>query len=205
MSSKIEEIINISEKLFTRRGIKSVSMDDISTELGVSKKTLYKYVSDKHKLVRMTLESALKRQKFHESKCNKGSNAIEDYLMVYKSVTDMIRNANFSVEFDLQKYYPDLYDKVLNLRKEKMSEGIRSNLIRGIEEGFYRPDIDVEIITRLNVLMSEGMHNYEFLNENRDQIIHIMAINFDYHMRGIVNDKGLKEYLRLKNTIENSL
>jgi TetR/AcrR family transcriptional regulator, cholesterol catabolism regulator len=203
MDSKLEEILNISEKLFARNGIKSVSMDDIANEMGVSKKTIYKYIKDKHMLVKLTLESAMNRYRNNEVNCPKGENAIDEYLLVYKSVIEMIRQANFSVEYDLQKYYPDLHKIMLQARKMKMEKGLKSNLERGIEEGLYRQNLDVETITKINVHLSESMHDYEFLNENRDQLIKIMLVNFDYHMRGIVNENGLVEYLKLSNTIDN--
>lgn len=204
MDSKIEELIIISERLFTRNGIKSVSMDDIAQEMGVSKKTLYKYVSDKHQLIKMTLEAAFKRHRYHEEKCPPKANAIEEYLFVYESIANMIRQSNFSVEYDLQKYYPDLHKEMLLARKMKMENGLISNLKRGVEEGLYRADLDIETITKINVHSSESMHDYEFLNENRDQMIHILEVNFDYHIRGVVSEKGLQEYLRLKNKKENT-
>lgn len=205
MNSKLEEIIKASEKLFMRHGIKSVSMDDIATELTVSKKTLYKYISDKHKLVKLVLEHALKRRRMHDVDCKKGENAVDEYLLVYKTIMDIIRQANFSVEYDLQKYYPDLHQIVVEARKAKMQDSLRLNLQRGISEGLYRPEIEIDVLVLMNTLLSEAMHNYEFLTENRDQLIHIMKVNFDYHMRAIVTTKGLEEYLRLKNKLENLL
>ncbi len=195
MESKLEEILNVSEQLFRRNGIRSVSMDDISNALGVSKKTLYKHVSDKSRLVKLTLENVIARDRLQQKDCEKGENAIDSFYLVYKNVTDMIRQANFAVEFDLQKYYPNLYAKMQQLRREKMKTGVRENLERGIREGLYREDLDVEIITKLNVLLSEAMHDYDFLEENKDRLIHILQVNFDYHLHAIVTEKGLQVYL----------
>ncbi|MBN2745322.1 MAG: TetR/AcrR family transcriptional regulator [Bacteroidales bacterium] len=197
MESKLEEILEVSEQLFRRNGIRSVSMDDISNALGVSKKTLYKHVSDKNRLVNLTLENAIARQRLQQKDCEKGANAIESFYMVYKNLTDMIRQANFAVEYDLQKYYPKLYLKMRELRHEKMKSGITENLKRGIREGLYREDLDVETITKLNVLLSESMHDYDFLEDNKDRLIHILQVNFDYHIHAIVTEKGLQVYLEI--------
>lgn len=203
MDDKISKILQASNKLFQKCGIKSVSMDDIASEMAISKKTLYKFVKDKRHLVELSVEYFLTENKFHQQLNCEGSNAIEQYFMVYQQVIKMINTANFSVEYDLQKYYSDLHSKIVEVRQKRMYSGIKLNIEKGIAEGLYRPEIDVEIISKLNVLLSESMHNYEFLTENKAEIIKIMDVNFDYHIHGIASEKGLLEYKRIKNNINN--
>jgi len=203
MDDKINDIIEASAKLFQRCGIKSISMDDIAKELSISKKTLYQFVKDKRQLVELSVEYFLVENKFHQNISCEGSNAVEQYFMVYQQVVKMISTANFSVEYDLQKYYPDLHKRVVEVRQKRMFNGIKLNIEKGITEGLYRSEIDVEIISKLNVLLSESMHNYEFLSDNKAELIKIMKMNFDYHIHGIESEKGLIEYNRIKNNLNN--
>lgn len=198
MNSKTEEIVNAGCELFMKYGIKSVSMDDLASHLAISKKTLYKYIKDKRHLVEMVVDSLLTKNKFHDRANTSQLNAIEEYFMIYQQVTKMISDANFSAEFDLQKYYPDLYKKMLDTRQKKMMFGIKKNLEKGVKEKFYRQDLDVDVIAKLNVLLGESMHDYEFLMKNKPVLLHIMEVNFDFYMHGVCSPEGLKEYYKNK-------
>jgi AcrR family transcriptional regulator len=202
MDGKLKEIIDTCETLFTRRGIKSVSMDDIAEALGVSKKTVYKYVRDKQELVKLSMESLLKKFTTSEHNCPKGLNAIDEYLHVHLKVSEMIKSTNFIMEADLKKYYPRIFTKLNKIQEERMTKSITKNLIRGVEEGLYRPEIDIEMIALVNVHLSLSMRQYDFLTNNRDHMLRIMKSSFDLHLRSIVTAKGLEEYLRLKNSQE---
>lgn len=180
-------------------------MDDISTEVGVSKKTLYKYFKDKHELVKITMEEILSNNSLKGFKCEDGENAIAEYLEVHKKLVEMIRQASFTLESDLKKYYPKLFLRARELQVSKMKKHISANLERGINEGLYRHNLDVQAITLINVQLSLSMRNYDFLKNNRDQILKIMTVAFDYHIRGIVSEKGLQEYLRLKENAEKQI
>ncbi len=194
MDKKTEEIVKAGCELFMKYGIKSVSMDDLASRLGMSKKTLYKYVRDKRKLVEMVLDNILLKNSFHDKNTGENLNAIEEYFTIYNQVIKMISEANFSAEFDLQKYYPDLYKKMLETRQTRMFHGIKMNLAKGVGEGLYRQNLDIDIVAKLNVMLSESMHDYEFLTQNRQELIRIMDVNFDYHIHAILSKKGLDEY-----------
>ncbi len=198
MDKKTEEIVNAGLELFRKYGIKSVSMDDIASAMGISKKTIYKNVRDKRHLVELVIDKVLEGNKFHGSKMNSEGNAVQDYFYVYEQVKKMINEANFSAEYDLQKYYPDLFKRLVESRKKKMETGIKANLKKGVEEGFYRKELDIDIVAKLNVMLSESMHDYEFLTQNRSDLIHIMDVNFDYHLHAILNEKGRNEYYKIQ-------
>ena len=118
------ELNNLLEKvssLYNRYGIRSITMDDVSRELGISKKTLYKFVSDKSDLVEkvMLFELSYKRPNPGDLKKR---NAIEDLFWVNKMINQTIKDTNPSKEFDLQKYYPAINKNIHETKKQKIME-----------------------------------------------------------------------------------
>jgi TetR/AcrR family transcriptional regulator, cholesterol catabolism regulator len=191
-----EEMKNILEKvkcLYLKYGIKSVTMDDVSRELGISKKTLYQYVKDKGELVEKVVDLEMQSRK-KELKCIERSdlNAIEELLEVNRQVVEMLQNFNPATEYDLKKYYPDLYHRVLESRREHMHQSILENIRKGREEGIYRNNFDADIIAKLNVLRFEHLFQSEIFSSNELSSKKFFRELFIYHIHGIANQNGLK-------------
>ncbi len=191
-----KELLNILEKvsiLYQKYGIKSITMDDVARELGISKKTLYQHVTDKTDLVeKVMLLIAEKHNSFFKKLRANKINAIEELFEVNKYFTEMLKNYNPSMEYDLRKYYPDLFKNIYEVRRKRMYESIIRNMKKGIKEGLYRRDMDIEIIAKLHVSRIENMYDNEiFTNE---ELISTKVFNeiFIYHLRGIANVTGIK-------------
>src|ERR1700712_2218612 len=98
-----ERILEKSQELFAKYGIRSVSMDDIAAQLGMSKKTLYQYYDDKDELVKSVFSQILEENKKECEHCNKiGDNAIHEVFISFDMVEEMLSNMNPSVLHDLQ-------------------------------------------------------------------------------------------------------
>jgi TetR/AcrR family transcriptional regulator, cholesterol catabolism regulator len=190
-----DELMNVLKRvrlLYQKYGIRSVTMDDVSHELGISKKTLYQYVRDKDELVHKVLEMEIsERQARMLISCSETKNAIEQLLEIARCISIMLKDFSPASEYDLKKYYPDLYIKVRDLRRNHIFRFIMENLIKGKEEGLYRNEIDINIISKLNVSVIDSMLDSEVITipEFMDPIF--FNEYFVYHIRGIVNSKGL--------------
>ena len=193
MNNELENILVKVGELYNKYGIKSVTMDDVAQELGMSKKTLYQYVENKNELVEKVLNYLLNKDDCSFKKLSdKKLNAVEELLEVSILIIKNIKEYNTSTEYDLKKYYPELYKKLNEIRKEKMFDSIIKNIIKGKNEGLYRNDLDEDIIAK--------MHTSRFLNLAKDQIINHEEIlkprfvyeMFIYHIRGMANNKGIE-------------
>ena len=191
---ELEEIITGTGLLFRKFGIKSVTMDDISRQLGISKKTLYQFVSDKNELVTKVLQLDMKSMEgcFLDEGATKKENAIEQLINVSRHVRQIMNTRNPSSEYDLNKYYPELYRTFNEFRNKLMFSSILKNLIQGKEEGIYREDLNPEYIARFYVsrveTIMEDKTNAEFEEYPPEFFVQI----FIYHIRGLANEKGLK-------------
>jgi TetR/AcrR family transcriptional regulator, cholesterol catabolism regulator len=191
-----EELKNILERvrcLYLKYGIKSITMDDVARELGISKKTLYQYVADKTDLVAKILEIEIKRRAgdFNITNCRE-ANAIEEMIMVNRHVINMLKEYNPATAYDLKKYYPDLYRKFYDSRHQKMYDWILNNLKRGKTENLYRNEIHEEIIAKLYVYRNEVIIENEQFDLNEYVSPKFFKEVLIYHIRGIATDKGIK-------------
>jgi len=194
MENEKLEILEKISGLFFRYGIKSVSMDDVARELGISKKTLYKLFKDKRDVVEQAIE-------FHEDCSLKemmknielsDSNAMEEYFELLRTVKKWVEEVNPSFEYDLEKYYIDIYRKHEAKRIENMTSYFTCNLNRGKAEGVYREDFDVDIITRFHVTTINNLHNSGLFSKAEIHNYKIYKEYFLLFMRGVASAKGLK-------------
>jgi len=200
MNKELENILQKVGDLYQKYGIKSVTMDDVARELGISKKTLYLHVENKNDLVSKVLEYTLLERNCEIQKIkDKKLNAIEELLEVGIQIVKTIKEYNPSTEYDLKKYYPELYTNLHNYRKTKMYDSIIKNIQNGKKEGLFREDLDDEIIAKVHVSRFISMNTDEFFNA--DEVLqpkNILEL-FIYHIRGIANKKGLQV---LEQTLE---
>ena len=102
-----------------RYGIRSVSMDEIAQQLGISKKTIYQYYTDKDKLVEDVIEFVLninRKDCLHQQQIS--SNAIHEVLLTIESVKQMLSKMNLAVMYDLEKYHPSAFNKYNHYKKD---------------------------------------------------------------------------------------
>lgn len=191
-----EELKNILEKvraLYIRYGIKSVTMDDVAHQLGISKKTLYQHVLDKNDLVQKVFDLEIDDScSQFDCSFNNDSNAIEQLFDVHRWVIKRMKEYSPVSDYDLRKYFPDLYRRLEKIRRERMYNFVLSNLRKGKEEGLYRSDIDEEIITKIHVSRIQNTFDSELLTNEEKTSFKVFYEFFVYHIRGIASEQGIK-------------
>ena len=192
MIDDLKNILSRVRDLYRKYGIKSITMDDVATELGISKKTLYQYVTDKDDLVGKYIDYEIELRQEEICKCfNIGFNAIEELFEISGFMNKMMRDQNPATEHDLRKYYPHYYQKTIKTRRERMYYYILSNLRKGKEEELYRDDMDEEIIAKLYLSRSENTHFNELFTIEEFTSLKLFTELLIYHVRGIATDKGI--------------
>lgn len=193
------KILEGSEHLFSRYGIKSITMDDVARELGMSKKTLYQYVSDKNDLVEKTLDFHLQRSKHTcQLLVEDQGNPIDAMLALGDFFCQHMKETNPSLMFDLRKYHAGAWQKLDEYRLDTIALQIRDNLIKGIREGYYREDINVDVIPRLYLGMVDAVLESRYFPRDLYKFEDVVQQMLLYHIHGISTQKG-KEYLTNKN------
>ncbi len=193
MDEKLIAILERVYELYNKFGIKSITMDDVSRELGISKKTLYQHVKDKADLVeKVMLTNTLKHRKSMYSIVDKNMNAIVELLEVNAYMNEMMKDHNPTLDYDLKKYYPDIYNRLMNETRRRMFESIKRNLEKGIKEGIYRKELDVDIISKLHMTRMEYKYSSDSFTLNELNSPSVIKEIFIYHLHGISNEEGVK-------------
>jgi AcrR family transcriptional regulator len=189
-----KNILTRTESLFLKFGFKSITMDDVSRELGISKKTLYQHFVDKNDLVNQCVENHLLdiNAVCDSIVYNKELDAIEAMMRITQYMSQMLRNMNPSAMFDLKKYFKSTWDKMEENRRSFIMNGISENFDLGVRKGLYRKDLNKEMIVRLYLHLVSFIIDPDHY-DRRDMDITSLHIEIvKYHMRSICTPKGLE-------------
>lgn len=197
-----QQIIEEAKAMFMRYGIKSVSMEDIARKMGMSKKTLYLHLENKAELISLILEEKLNDEiAIMVQLREKASNAIEEIMSIADFVVATLREMPPMIIYDLQKYYQATWRGFDEKYKAHIHTTILENIKRGMDEGYYRKDINPDIITKFYVgkamvVVDEDM----FPAENYDCDI-LFQEHIEYHVHGIATPRGLEIFYQRKTKL----
>ena len=187
-----EQIIHKSAELFLSLGFKSVTMDDIANEMGISKKTIYVHFSNKTKLV-----EAVTFNLFDticcgiDDICEKAPNPIEELYSIKMFVMHHLKNEKASPQYQLKKYYPQIHSVLKFKQFEKMHQSVQESLEHGVDTGVFRNTIDVDFISRMYFTGMTGIKDNMFFPPEQYQMEYLMESYLEYHLRAIVTEKGM--------------
>lgn len=195
-----ESIILKSCDMFLTRGFKGVTMDDIASEMGISKKTIYQHFSNKNALVE-EVSSYL----FETISCGidqiyeLDKNPIDELFLIKDFVLKNLKDENASPIYQLQKFYPKIHKSLMGKQFEKMKDCVVNNIKKGIEQGLFRKNLNVDLIVRFYYSGMSSLKDVELFNPNLFSTKLVQTEYLEYHLRGICTDKGIKKLEELIN------
>ena len=177
--------------MFLRFGIKSVSMDDICRTMGISKKTLYQHVANKNELIGKILDNHVEDEcKIMDELKERAMDPIHAMVLISRYVTKIIGKMSPNTMYDLRKYYRETWKSFEKARNKMILQSIRENLQQGINDGLYRSDIDLDLLSALYLRMATFITD-ENLEQTASRRVQLYVEFIRYHIRGISTDKGL--------------
>lgn len=186
-----DRIVQAAYHLFIKFGIRSITMDDVARELSVSKKTLYRCFKDKDELVSFTIAR-------HIAHMNNSIEQIqqreEDPILQIVNIADFVvhfkKEMNPAVLYDLRKYHPETYVLLTEHRDNTAYLNIKQNIESGISKGYFRADLDVEVITRIWVFMVFALFENEIFSGSEISFERAYREMVGYHLHGITTEAG---------------
>ena len=206
MEDSKQHILQEADKLFMRYGIRSVTMDDIAKALGISKKTIYVNFKDKNELVH-----ELFSQMFSENRtciqqcCVEAENAVEEVFLMMKFLKEQIANINPVVFYDLEKYHAATNDAFKEFKHNHIYIQIKLCLERGIAQGVFRPDINIEILTASRLNQIDWIFESDFVRSGTFSLYDVFLETTFHFLRGICTTKGnelIEEYIKTINSVK---
>lgn len=152
-----ERILNKATEQFFSFGLRSVTMDALASELGISKKTVYRYFSDKDQLVARVVTGLLNDHSKEMECCRiKATNAVQEVGLQVEAILNLFLRIKPGFFNEVQKYYPGVWCNIMSHEKDALFDGIQRNLKKGVLTGLFRPEININITAffRLNQLRS---------------------------------------------------
>lgn len=189
-----ERILDKANELYFRYGVRSITMDEIAAQCGMSKKTIYQLFEDKDALVAAVMEKEIDET---QGKCQlyqqESSNAVHEVFLATKNMIAIFDSMHTSVMFDLQKHHPETYRKLEQHKSKFLYQVTKENIERGQQEGLYRPKANAEILAamRLETVFLAIRQEYRFPKDrySPSQVLQEMTDHFLY---GLATEEGLK-------------
>ncbi|WKN43357.1 TetR/AcrR family transcriptional regulator [Tunicatimonas pelagia] len=201
MESK-EQIANAAEQLFLKYGVRSVTMDDIAKQLGISKKTIYQYFADKDEVVELATLRILEREKKLLAEVQERSeNAIHELYLFTRYIRQHIVEVNPSILFDIQKYHRGAWKIYQDFKGSVFLQTIESSIRKGMEEGHFRADIKPEILAKLRIEQVNLAFNNEIFPKHEFDWTEVHLQIFYNFCYGLLTTEGVELFEKYAKTL----
>ena len=196
-----EKIVIKAKEMFLKLGFKSITMDDIAFEMGISKKTIYKYFSNKELLIEESTQMVHEEvRETIESTVANNHNAIEENFEIRRMFKEMFKYSETSPVYQLKKHYPEVYQRVVGYQIEICQGCFRDNILKGISEGLYRDTIDVENYVKFYYILIFSISENTALERDANNLEHKAL---EYHIRAMATVAGIIELEKQLQIINN--
>ena len=193
------KIIKGAESLFMRYGVRTISMDDIARHLTVSKKTLYQHFEDKEDLVKVVCEAHIDNIMQECERLRVSSiNAIDEISKLQEMMRNKLAEMNPAFFMDLQKFHPSAWEVWIQHRQNFMQKSIVRNLKQGIEEGYFRPEIHLDVLAPMRMALVQIPFDDKLYPPSQFKLAEVQVQIFEHFVYGILTDKGRKQYQKCK-------
>lgn len=191
-----EKVVTCVSQMIKTLGIKSVRMDDVAASLGMSKRTLYEMFGDKEELLG---ESIIYLMEQYRKSIFQQVASCDNMMEVLLRSIKLLGSYGFAdgmerrLAHNLNKFYPNVYDKVQRKNAEQGLESLRYALDKCLAEGYIDPIVDVELMAKLFFATSGVLLMGDSIvipdEVSREEAFGAMSVNF---LRGLASEKGLK-------------
>tara|TARA_B000000475_G_C15882883_1_gene401239 strand:- start:80 stop:676 length:597 start_codon:yes stop_codon:yes gene_type:complete len=188
-----EKIILKAVELFLSLGFKSITMDDLAQSMSISKKTIYLFFNNKNDLIISCTEHIQYQllNKINEIR-NNAKNPIIELFEIKKEAMKILGNTETAPQFQLQKFYPEIYQKLKDRELHLFRDNIHESLNKGIKLKFFRKEINIDFITRIYLNGMRGVRDINLFPINEFKVEKVIEDFIEYHLRAISTPKGLE-------------
>jgi TetR/AcrR family transcriptional regulator, cholesterol catabolism regulator len=186
-----ERILGKAADLFSRYGIRSITMDEIASQLGISKKTIYQFFTDKDEMVSAVIDQEIQR---NEMDCNlfrsQAADAVHQIFLALESLEEMLKYTNPLMLYDLEKHHPRSFQKLKEYKYRFLYQILMDNLQWGMGEELYRSDLNRDIVAKNRIESTFLIFNPDLFPHSRYKISEVNVELSMLFLHGVVTPKG---------------
>ncbi len=188
-----DQVLKTAMDMFFRYGVKRVTMDDISREMGISKKTIYQKFKDKddiiENLISLMLAENLKEIE-HISAIAK--DPVHEVIETGKYLSKVFSCINPVFIYEIKRYYPKAWKKLEHFKAKHIMHVLESNLKKGIELKIYRGDLNIPLMAHYRLKQFDLAFEPGAFPVDKLSLGEIQVQLLDHFLHGITTIKGHK-------------
>ncbi len=200
-----ERILGKAQELFNRFGFRRVTMDEIALKSGMSKKTIYQSFANKDELVDAAVEEHINKSVATcEQNCAKAKNAVHEIFLNIDMIEDLMSEMNPIILEEMEKFFPAAFSKFYHHKNNYIFQKVQKNLKKGIEEGFFRQELNIDVITKFRIETMFTPFNQDIFPYGKYNLAEVEIETLELYLYGISTIEGrklIKKYKeqRIKN------
>lgn len=196
-----EKIIGRASELMMQFGIRTVTMDDISRDLGISKKTIYQYFKDKKELVnRITSQHLQEEEERFVGTVTESENSVHELILVSQCLRESMKDMKMSMLNELQKFYPDAWLKYEDFKHGVLRDSIVRVVERGQKEGYFRKEVDPFLIATMRIEQVQSFIMMNLFPKEKYTLYQVQLQLFDHFIHGLFTEEGYKLFNQYTTT-----
>ena len=186
-----ERILHKAQELFFRYGLKAITMDEVAKELGMSKKTLYEHFKNKNEIIIKVTEAYLTHQNIEHQNCTQNAkDAVEELILLMGSLHRIFDNFDVRIINEMQRYYPDAWNIWLEFKENTIMKDIKDNLTKGIKQGLFRQNINIDIIARMRLEQIQLAMDTRYFPSDMYNLAEVNAQLLEQYINGLCTENG---------------
>ncbi len=195
-----ERIIQRAKELFLKFNYSRVTVDEISNDLGISKKTLYKYFPSKEKLLFQVLNLMFKsiEEEVHEIVDNKDREYIDRLTDIMAFMGDKTALFQSPLVKEIQRRFPDLWSEINRFRKDKIRIYMGKLLQEGVWKGVFREDTNIDLLIHVYYNLALASINPEFLAEHAITATQVFDEIISILFEGVLTPEGREHIQQIR-------
>jgi TetR/AcrR family transcriptional regulator, cholesterol catabolism regulator len=188
-----ERIVEGAGKLFVTEGIRRVTMDYIAKRLAVSKRTIYELFNDKTELLKKALEHLMQRneEQYEEMKAD-ADNVLEVIVASLRYGVSTIKEISPAFFEDLETHYPAIWNEKITQRRKESFYDFQELVSRGIQEGMFRPNLNVKMVAKIFVEQMNAMNRKDIFPPDEYPTVELFETLFINFIRGVCTLEGIQ-------------
>jgi AcrR family transcriptional regulator len=197
-----QRILEIAMAQFARFGVRTITMEDLARQAGISKKTIYQEFEDKKDLVKAVFAAILEQDRKRLAFIlEQGDGVIEHLVQTSKMMRERLTSINPLVILEVQKYFPEAWNLFESFKQETIQQDLIKVLERGKELGYFRPEIDSRVLARVRLTQITTAFDPQNFAEPDYNLVEDQMIILDHFLHGIFTEKGRQAYLTQKDIL----